>query len=187
MLRAAVGDTTLKPQQIKESLARLWRRSPVADAPASDSTHVLPVSTRASNRSTGARKAWATRKQRGAGTGYSESQHTAGKSQEALDLYRAVDDFCVSLNPAVERRYLAKTINYVMGKETFCSLHILRGGLRVWLKLKYSRLENPPEFGRDMTGIGHWGPGDLELAVSSRPQLEETLRFVRMSFDACKP
>lgn len=188
MLRTAVGDTTLQPQQIKDSLARLWRRSPIPATRAPESMHAVPAGTVANSRSAGARKAWATRRERGGGTGYAETHHTEGKSQEALTLYRAVDDFCLSLEAGgVERRYLAKSINYVRGKKTFCSLHILRGGLRVWLQLKYSRLDNPPAFARDMTGIGHWGTGDLELVVSSRSQLEEALRHVRMSFDACKP
>ena len=175
----------MKPQQIKDSLARLWRRnSPLAAHAAEPKSATGALAT---NKSAGARKAWATRKAQG-GTGYVETHHTAGKPQEALALYRAIDDLCMSLEAGgVERRYYAKSVNYVRGKKTFCSLFIRRDGLRIWLQIKYSHLDNPPAFARDMTGIGHWGTGDLELGVSNRAQLEDTFQLVRMSFDACKP
>lgn len=187
-LRDTMDDTSLKPQQIKESLARLWQGGLAQSASVSSRKITRLSSTGGKAGSDGIRKTKARRTQAGAATDYGESHHTAGKPQEALALYRAVDDFCRSLDPTgIERRYLAKSINYVLGKRTFCSLHILRGGLRVWLQLKYDRLNNPPKFARDMKGVGHWGTGDLELAVSSQSQLDETLQCVQMSFDACKP
>jgi predicted transport protein len=184
MLRIAAGDGALTPQQIKESVARVWGKgSSSTKATVRTSTLERRVPSKAERP---ARTARVSRKGRDSASTYAESHHTSDKPREAVELYRAVDQFCLSLQPGVvERRYLAKYISYVIGQETFCSLHILRGGLRVWLKLKYNRLDNPPSFARDMSGIGHWGTGDLELAVNSRAQLEEGLPFVRMSFEAC--
>lgn len=184
ILRSAAGDGALTPQQIKESVARIWGRG-------ASSTKVIPRANTLEQRVPAqpervARTPKASRKRRESASIYAESHHTADKPREAVELYRTVDQFCLSLQPgAVERRYLAKYISYVVGKETFCSLHILRGGLRVWLKLKYNRLDSPPNFARDMSGIGHWGTGDLELAINSRSQLEDGLPLVRLSFEAC--
>ena len=47
------------------------------------------------------------------------------------------------------------------------------------LKLKYSRLENPPDFARDVTNVGHWGGGELELAITSQAQLEVAEPIIR--------
>ena len=188
IIRDVVDDSTLKPQQIKESLDRLWGRIPIGAASYSGAKHPLLPAKMQMGKGGSSRKSPATRHGRALERSYGEDHHASGKPQEALDLYHAVDDFCLSLQAGgVERRYLAKYISYVRGKETFCSLHILRSGLRIWLKLKHNRLDRPPQFARDMAGIGHWGTGDLELAVNSRSQLAEALPFVRMSFDACKP
>jgi predicted transport protein len=183
MLRVAAGDGTLTPQQIKESVARIWG---TGSSPPKATVRTGTLGSRARSKpERPARTVRVSRKGTETASIYTESHHTSDKPREAIELYRAVDQFCLSLQPGVvERRYLAKYISYVIGKETFCSLHILRGGLRVWLKLKYNRLDSPPSFARDMSGIGHWGTGDFELAVNSRAQLEEGLPFVRMSFDA---
>ena len=66
---------------------------------------------------------------------------------------------------AVARRFLAKHIAYEYDKRSFCSVHLNQGGLRVWLRLKYGRLINAPNFARDVSSVGHWGNGDLELGV----------------------
>jgi len=187
IVRSAVGDGRLAPQQIKESLARLWGESPTAmpgTLPA-DTSHLGPLG-RVSLRPRSKGKEGAARKARETAGGYAESHHTSGKPQEVLELYRAIDRFCLSMTPdAIERRYRAKYISYVCNKQTFCSLYIQRGGLRVWLRLKYTRLDNPPSFARDMSGIGHWGVGDLELDISTLSQFEESVPYIRMSFDAC--
>jgi hypothetical protein len=184
MLRSASGDDALTPQQIKESVARIWGKGPSSTKAAAGKSVKgtrVPAQTKQSSR-----KSKTSRKGGKSASVYTESQHTSDKPREAIELYRVVDHFCLSLQPgAVQKRYRAKHIGYVIGKETFCSLHIMRGGLRVWLKLKYSRLDNPPSFARDMSSIGHWGTGDLELAINSRFQLEEGLPYVRMSFEQC--
>ena len=187
IIRNVVGDSTLQPRQIKESLDRLWGRIPIGTASYTSAKRPLRAAKMQVGKGGSSRQSPVTRRGRAMQPSYGEDHHASGKPQEALDLYHAIDDFCLSLQAGcVERRYLAKYISYVRGKETFCSLHILRSGLRIWLKLKYTRLDRPPQFARDMAGIGHWGTGDLELAVNSRSQLDEALPYVRMSFDACK-
>jgi predicted transport protein len=83
----------------------------------------------------------------------------------------------------VQKRHLAKYIAYHEGKRTFCCVHLLGGGLRVWLKLRFQRIANPPSFARDVSGIGHWGVGDFELAISNGQQLAEAEPFIKQSFD----
>ena len=75
------------------------------------------------------------------------------------------------------------TINYVYRKSIFCCVELQKGGLRVCLKLKYSHLENPPSFARDVTGIGHYGVGDLSLAINSMSQLNEATPLIQRSLD----
>ena len=189
LVRGVVGDRQMVPQRIKESLARIWAENAAAIPPAigKAENRMSAAEHGTSARSRGARKAWTTRREKATRTStpYDESHHTAGKPQEVLELYRAIDRLCLSLKPGqIERRCVAATINYVCGKAIFCCVNLKQGGIRVWLKLKHSHLENPPSFARDVSGVGHHGVGDLQLAISNMAQLEEATPLIRKSLEA---
>ena len=191
LVRAAVHDGQLTPQQVKQSLARIWSENSRAPSPGkAAATHVSAEREPArSTRSRGAAKAWATRREKATRTSspYDESHHTTAKPKEAVELYRAVDRLCLAMVPGpVVRRYLAKYIDYQRDKRSFCSVHINQGGLRVWLRLKYGRLANPPAFARDVSRVGHWGNGDLELDITALPQIQEAEPLIRESFDSVR-
>lgn len=181
VVREATGDHTITPQQIKESLSRIWRGPATATAVSTDAC--FGTETSAADRTEAAKKAWRTRRAAKSESPYDEAHHIAGKPKEAVELYRAIDRLCLSLGTGNCKRYLAKCIAYDRGKRSFCSVHLQQGGLRVWLRLKYSRLINPPAFARDVSGIGHWGAGDLELGITSLAQLHEAEPLIRQSFD----
>jgi predicted transport protein len=189
LVRAAAHDGQLTPQRIKESLARIGAQNPAAMSPAvgKPANRMRGEEQATSLRSRGATKAWATRREKATRTStpYDESHHTAGKPKEILELYRAIDRLCHSLKPReIERRCVAMTINYLCGKSIFCCVELQKGGIRVCLKLKYGQLENPPSFARDVSGIGHYGVGNLQLAINNMAQLEEATPLIRKSLEA---
>jgi len=185
MIRGAVGEETIPPQKIKESLARIWKSAGFAmqaETPAAGS-----VGPDLSIERTGVHSVPATRPVRRGKKpkrDYGEAHHISGKPQEVLELYHAIDRLCFSLKPGgVEKRFLAISINYGVNGRSFCAVHLQQSGLRVWLWLKYNRLENPPGFARDVSNVGHWGGGDVELGISSLSQINEAADLIRMSFD----
>ncbi len=185
LLRLATGDQRLEPRRVRESLMRLAREH----APATPDGHSLRLGDAGVAREarTARQEAGGTprrgRRPRGAESAYDESHHIAGKPQEVLELYRAIDRECLGLRPgAVQKRYLAKYISYEADGRSFCSVHLGQGGLRVWLCLKLHRLANPPSFARDVSNVGHWGIGDLELAITSLAEIEEAAKLIRASF-----
>jgi len=112
-----------------------------------------------------------------------EEHHIKGKPQEVIELFRTIDKFCRELDPiSVQRKYLAKYIRYMHGKSIFCCMHLQKSGLRVWLKLKYSHLDNPPEYVRDVSSIGHWGVGDVEIGIDSFEILQVAKDLIRQSY-----
>jgi hypothetical protein len=179
LVRNAIGDSSMSPQRIRESLGRVWGQGGVRVAgggyrgPVSGTKDGTTI-----NRGRGPRG-------KKAKMDYGEEHHVSDKSKEALELYAAVDRTCLSLKPGgIQKRFLAKTINYDVNARTFCSVHLQQGGLRVWLWLKYSRLVAPPPFTRDVSNIGHWGGGDLELGVNNLSQVEAAQELIRQSFHA---
>jgi len=186
LLRDAVADKTLTPQRVRESLARVWSAlGPETKSPSVATTSIpsRAASRRGSPRSLAAKKSWQTRRLRRTSL-YDERHHTSGKPREVVELYESLDRMCAALAIGeVRKRYLAKYIAYEHAKRTFCCVHLRQGGLRVWLKLKYGRLESPPVLARDVSNIGHWGVGDVELAISGPDELEEAAPLIRRSFE----
>ena len=167
MVKKALGDPGVSPQKVRESLARIWGVGPTTKehAPSENTT--------------------AKRRKKMPQVSYDEKHHLDGKPQEVVELFRAVDRLCLSMKPeAVERQFKAKYVSYACNDRIFTSVHVQQGGLRVWLYLKYTRLRNPPSFARDVTNVGHWGTGDLELDISNLSQLEEAAALIRMSLES---
>jgi predicted transport protein len=169
LIRSTIRDGTIKPIQVKNALRRLW----------SQTSEVGISSTLES-----ATKTVAPRTRRARGKDHGQEHHTKGRPQEIIELFRTIDKFCRELEPgAIERRYLAKYVRYSRGKSIFCCVHLYGGGLRVWLKLRYSALQSPPRYVRDVSNIGHWGVGDIELAINSLDRLQDAKSLITRSFE----
>ncbi|HUW18916.1 MAG TPA: DUF5655 domain-containing protein [Sedimentisphaerales bacterium] len=170
LIRLRIGDESIRPSQVKTALKRLWSRTPEAEPP-----RIQKPGAQATQRQAPARR----------GKDYGESHHVQGQPQEVVELFRSLDKFCRELDPAnVQRKYLAKSVNYSHGKNIFCCVHLRKSGLRVWLKLKYADLDNPPDYVRDVSAIGHWGAGDIEVAIDKLERLEVAERLIKRSFEA---
>jgi predicted transport protein len=179
LVRNATGDKSLRPQTVKESLGRVL-------LPLLSSSGPLPAppeGLQRSRRTLAAQKSWVSRRAR-RDMPYTEIMHTQGKPREVIELYQRLDQFCLALRPgAIAKHVLVKCIAYREGKRTFCSVCLLQRGLRIWLKTKIHRLTNPPDFARDMSGIGHWGVGDVELAITNLQQFTVAEPFIRQCFE----
>jgi len=121
------------------------------------------------------------------GKDWGEEYHIKGKPREVIELFRTVDKFCRELDPStVQKKYLAKYVSYMHGKATFCCVHLQKSGLLIWLKLNYSRLENPPDYVRDVSNVGHWGVGNVEIRIDSLKKLQIAKTLIRQSFEENK-
>jgi len=169
LIRQLLKDDSIKPSQVKSALKRLWGQTSEIQVP----------DTSKMNKSTIVQVKAPAR-----GKEYTENHHVDNMPQEVIELYRAVDRFCRELDPSkVQKSYRAKSVNYYHGKRIFCSIHLYASGLRVWLKLKYPELVNPAEYVRDVSHIGHWGVGDVELRLDSLERFQDSKTLIQKSFD----
>jgi len=128
-----------------------------------------------------------TQQQQGITITYDEQYHIGGKSEHIIRLFRDVEEFCMSLNAGnVARNYLAKYIRYDHQGRIFCCVHVDKSKLRAWLKLKYNNLDNPPIYARDVSKVGHWGTGDVEVNIANATALEGSKPLIRKSFEENK-
>jgi hypothetical protein len=173
LIRSTVGDETIKPKQVRDALKRLWAQTPETDISSIDYVDAEKPTDEITTKK---------RKE------YNEEYHIKGKPQEITELYRTIDKFCRDLDPIkVEKAYRAKTINYSFSKSIFCCVSVMKSGLRVWLKLEYSDIYNPPEYVRNVSDIGHWGVGNVEIAVDSIEKFQRTKPFIQQSFEENLP
>lgn len=182
LIKKMTNDENLRPQKIKESIKRILDRKRTTQIVRTSNkvTGVAYVTPETSKQSVVSKKP----KQRRESV-YDESLHTSGKSQEVLSLHQDIDKACMSLDPGnISKIVKKKHIGYHSGKRVFCSIHIYNSGLRIWLKLKYSRLDNPPSFARDVSNIGHWGSGDVELRISNLSEIHEAISLIKQSFNS---
>lgn len=166
LVRKSIGDDSLTRTQIRQALGRIW----YAGTHSSGETESKTISTERRV----SRKA----------AQYTEAHHTTGKPTEILELYRGLDRLCQDLAPGkITRAYKAKYISWSVGKWIFCGAHLQQGGLRVWVKTNPKSLDPSQSVARDVSRIGHWGVGKVELSVNSVERLRDAEPFIRESFE----
>ena len=167
LIRSTIGDDTIQPKQIRAALKRLWPHPPEVPITSVLQPGAKPASAR--------------------GKEYTQEHHIQDKPQEVIELFRNLDSYCRELDPPnVQTKYLKWYVRYTHGKHIFCCIHLKKSGLHVALKLDYSDLENPPEFARDVSKVGHWGVGDVELAIDSLGRLDDAKVLILKSFEGSK-
>jgi predicted type IV restriction endonuclease/predicted transport protein len=169
LIRKTMSDSSVTPSQISQALHRIWDASTAASPPLVAKAPSVKKKKKPISRRT---------------TEYPESHHTEGKPNEVVELYRGLDRFCQDIAPGrVTRAYKSKYVSWSLDKAIFCCAHLQRGGLRVWIKINPKDLDPSVSFARDVSKIGHWGLGDVELAINSRDRLEDAESFIQNSFE----
>ena len=80
--------------------------------------------------------------------------------------------FVIGLDSAIEEVPKKFYIAYKLSKNIIC-MQVQKNKVLMWIKLDPKRVDAPKQLRhRDMTGIGHYGTGDLELSVKSLDDLE---------------
>ncbi len=119
---------------------------------------------------------------------YDEQHHIGGRREDIVELFHTLDDFCMNIAAgSVSRQYLAKYVRYDHQGHIFCCVHIDKSKLRMWLKLKYGNLDSPPIYVRDVSKVGHWGTGDIEVNIANATTLESSKPLIRKSFEENTP
>ena len=164
LVRKQIGDNSVSPSQIGSTLGRIWDSGKKIE----DKKNA-PVSKKAKKNAE-----------------YDEKHHVEGKPTEVVELYRGIDRFCQNINPGkIIRSYKAKYISWALEKAIFCCVHIQQSGLRIWVKTDPSKIdEASASFARDVRKIGHWGVGDVELAVSNLERLRDAEAFILKSYES---
>ena len=102
---------------------------------------------------------------------YTVEQHFKGKPAAIRELARELAEFLLSLDPSMEEIPKKLYIAYKISQNIAC-MELKKERVLLWVKLDPKRVDLPRRIARDVTTIGHYGTGDLELSVRTSDDLE---------------
>ena len=98
------------------------------------------------------------------------------------DLLASLEGHVLSLGDDVQRKELKLYVAFKRLKN-FATVVLQRNRLLLYLHLDVEQLGPLPSIGRDVGRQGHWGTGDLELALSHPADLEVAKPFILMAYE----
>ena len=102
---------------------------------------------------------------------YTVEQHLKDKPGPIKELAQSIQEFLLGLDPAIEEVPKKGYITYKISQNIAC-MAIQKARVLLYVKLDPKKVNAPKKLARDMTNIGHYGTGDLELSVRSQSDLE---------------
>jgi uncharacterized protein with ParB-like and HNH nuclease domain/predicted transport protein len=115
------------------------------------------------------------------GTVYTLDDHPAlaGTIRPVFDEFRKrVQNLDAGVHEEVRRQYIAYKL-----ATNFVEVVPLAVELKLYLDIASDELNDPLGLGRDVTTIGHWGTGSIEVRLKTSDQLEEAMALVRQAFE----
>ena len=115
------------------------------------------------------------------------SEYLAQSDQSLKDRYEAVRAYLVALGDDVQEKTLKFYFAFRRIKNFACvEVRPQTGKVLVYLKINPDSIEIEDGFTRDVRKIGHFGTGDLEVAITSEADFERAKRpMTRLSRKAC--
>jgi uncharacterized protein with ParB-like and HNH nuclease domain/predicted transport protein len=98
------------------------------------------------------------------------------------DLFDAFRKAVLALDPCVSEEFLKLYVAY-KAETNFVDVVPQAKRLRLALNMRYAELNDPKGICKDVTGIGRWGNGDVEVALTSLDELPYVIGLVRQSLE----
>jgi predicted transport protein len=101
------------------------------------------------------------------------------------ELLSSIEEYLISLGDDVIKKELKHYVAFKRIKN-FASIELQKNKLLLFLNLTPSNLLSLPAIARDVTNIGHWGTGNLELTITTLNDFEQVKSFVQMAYEGRK-
>ncbi len=110
-------------------------------------------------------------------------EHLAGKTHAIVELFEALREriFALSTDETITEKANKMYIGYKHGKN-FAEIQVQARGLRVWLDISSSDLDDPYHITRDVRNIGHHGTGSVEIRLNDLQDLDKAMALIEQSY-----
>jgi len=113
---------------------------------------------------------------------YTFDERLEGKSEQIHELTATIREFILGLDESIEEVPKKFYVAYKISQNIAC-MEVKGKNIKLFLKLKPSDIPNQTPYYRDVTSIGHYGTGDVELTVSSESEFETVKEFISMAYN----
>ena len=98
-------------------------------------------------------------------------------------LFESLDKRIMNLSPAVKKEYKKLYVAYKLDTN-FVDIVFQKQRLRISINMKFSEINDPNGICKDITGLGRWGNGDVELFMEHQDELDQIMEIVKQSYAA---
>lgn len=112
---------------------------------------------------------------------YTFEQHLEGKPEKIRDLAHAIQEFILGLDPAIEESPKKYYVAYRISQNIAC-MELQKQRAILYLKLDSKKVAGPAKISRDVSKIGHFGTGDLEITIRNHEDFEAAKEYIEMAY-----
>jgi len=114
--------------------------------------------------------------------GYSIADHPHLLESPIREIFEAFRKEVLALDPVVTEEFLKQYVAY-KAETNFVDVVPQLKRLRLTLNMRFPEVDDPKRLCRDVTGLGRWGNGDVQVGLASLDELPYVLGLVRQSLE----
>ncbi|MFB5589548.1 DUF5655 domain-containing protein [Bacillus cereus] len=112
------------------------------------------------------------------------SDYLEQSNKQLINRFEALRLYMLALGDDVQVKILKHYIAFKRIKNFAClEIHPQSNKILLYLKVDPKHVELQSGFTRDVSNIGHYGTGDLEVIITSNEDIEKAKHFINMSYD----
>ena len=96
-------------------------------------------------------------------------------------LFDMLDRRICNLSPEVKREFKKLYIAYKLDTN-FVDIVVQKQCLRISLNMKFSEIHDPKGLCKDITGLGRWGNGDVEVLFEHTSEIDDVMELIEQSY-----
>ncbi|NDP63046.1 DUF262 domain-containing protein [Polaromonas sp.] len=116
------------------------------------------------------------------GLSYSLDDHSQFASVPLRELFHALQQAVLALDPCVNEEVLKLYIAY-KAETNFVDVVPQARRLRLSLNMPFHEIDDPKGLCRDVTHLGRWGNGCVEVSLTTQEELPYVMGLIRQSFE----
>lgn len=102
---------------------------------------------------------------------------------DMLDLYQVLRKRILNIDASVKEEFKKLYIAF-KSSTNFVDIVPQKARLRLSLNIDFDHIIDPNGLCKDVSGLGRWGNGDVEVGVSSLGELDYVMELIQQAFDA---
>lgn len=110
---------------------------------------------------------------------YTLAHHTANMSDESRKLFETIREQILALGDDVDERFMNQYVGYKRLRN-FAEIVGQKKGLKLFID---GDVADPDGIGKDVSQIGHWGTGNLEVKVEDPFDINRAMALIKQAYE----